>query len=332
MKKDAPTLKTVAQLTGFTTNTVSLALRDSPRVAKQTKEKIIAIAQQVGYVQNAIAGSLRSGRTNTCALVMGDIANPLFAIKIKAMEREFRKLGYQIMIFNTDEDAKQELDAVYTAISRKADGIVLCPCQKDEDALNLIRQYDMPCVLSGRYTEPQLEDAVIWDDRKGGYLAAKHLISRGCRKIAWLGVTQRISSARDRKLGYLEALGEAGIAPDPEWVVETSPIAGDIEDMVMKLMASGVDGICAFSDLIAWEIICCLEKKGIKVPQSVRLTGFDDAQKYMHIPYRLTSISADVNAEAVEVARLLSLRMSQRDRPISICRMDTSLMEGASSL
>ena len=100
----APTLKSIAQRVGTTANTVSLALRDSPLVAQATKARIQAAAREMGYVQNAIAGSLRSGRTNTIAVVMGDIANPLFAAKTKALERVLREEGYQIIIFNSDED------------------------------------------------------------------------------------------------------------------------------------------------------------------------------------------------------------------------------------
>ena len=99
-----PTLKSIAQRVGMTANTVSLALRDSPLVAENTKARIQKAAEEMGYVQNAIAGSLRSGRTNTVAVVTGDIANPLFAAKIKALEHVLREEGYQIIIFNSDED------------------------------------------------------------------------------------------------------------------------------------------------------------------------------------------------------------------------------------
>ena len=99
-----PTLKSIAQRVGMTANTVSLALRDSPLVAENTKARIQKAAEEMGYVQNAIAGSLRSGRTNTVAVVMGDIANPLFAAKIKALEHVLREEGYQITVSYTHLD------------------------------------------------------------------------------------------------------------------------------------------------------------------------------------------------------------------------------------
>ena len=239
---------------GTTANTVSLALRDSPLVAQATKARIQAAAREMGYVQNAIAGSLRSGRTNTIAVVMGDIANPLFAAKTKALERVLREEGYQIIIFNSDEDPGREAEAVRTAISRKVDGVVLCPCAEPEESLRLLKRHGVPCVLCGRMDRSGDEDTVLWNDWRGGYLAASHLLSCGCRRIAWLGVTQRISSARDRKNGYLDALREAGVEPDPALVAEASPTGGDVGRVLAPLLERGADAICAFSDLIAWRL------------------------------------------------------------------------------
>ena len=321
-----PTLKSIAQRVGMTANTVSLALRDSPLVAENTKARIQKAAEEMGYVQNAIAGSLRSGRTNTVAVVMGDIANPLFAAKIKALEHVLREEGYQIIIFNSDEDPQRELEAVRTAISRKVDGLVLCPCADPEEALKLLNRHGVPCVLSGRMDQAGNQDIVLWNDWQGGYLAASHLLECGCRRIAWLGVTQRISSARDRKNGYLAALKEAEIAPDPALVAEASPTGGDVGQVLRPLLAQGVDGICAFSDLIAWEAACFLEEIGLHVPGDIQLTGFDDVADHLRIPYRLTSVSADLEREARELVHLLLLRLHEPDRPVTITKIETELV------
>lgn len=325
MHKNSPTLKSIGKKVGVTANTVSLALRNSPLVAEETRQRIQKTALEMGYVQNAIAGSLRSGRSNTLAIVMGDIANPLLAAKIKALEYVFRKKGYQIMIFNSDENPERELEAVRTAISRKVDGVVLCPCARPEAAVTLLKQYGIPCILLGRQDSENLYDAVLWDDHQGGYLAARHLLDCGCRRIAWLGVTQRISSARDRKLGYLKALSEAGIQPDNELIVEASPTGGDVAQLLEPMLEKGIDGLCVFSDLIAWEAASILLDKGIRIPEEIQLTGFDDAASYMHIPFRLTSISGDLKLEAEEVARILLMRIENPDMPVTIRKIETKL-------
>lgn len=330
-ESNVPTLRSIAQEVGLTVNTVSLALRNSPLVAADTKLRIQSVAQRIGYIPNALAGSLRSGRSLTAAIVMGDIANPLFAAKIKALESAFRKRNYHVMIFNTDEDPTAELEAVQTAISRMVDGLVLCPCVKPEKSLNLMKKCGIPYVLNGRMVKGEGEPTVLWDDNQGGYLAARHLIDCGCRRIAWLGVTQRISSARDRKQGYLRALREAGLPTDPQLVTETSPIGGSVCTILDKLSKQGIDGICTFSDLLAWETILCLHQIGLRVPEDIQLTGFDNVSDWLHIPSPLTSIGADLAREAQTTVDMLLERIENRSAPATVCQMDTWLVVRSST-
>ena len=326
MKQQTPTLKNIAERVGVATNTVSLALRGSPLVAQETRARIEQVAGEMGYVQNAIAGSLRSGRTNTVAVVMGDIANPLFAAKIKVLERVLRENGYQMIIFNSDEDPERELEAIRTAISRKVDGVFLCPSAKPDKSVTLLKRHGVPCIFTGRLDNSESQDTVVWNDWSGGYLAAEHLLECGCKNIAWLGVTQRISSARDRRRGYLAALKKAGIVPDPAIVVETQPTGGGVERVLRPLLTHNIDGICAFSDLIAWEAACFLEDQGIRVPENIQITGFDDVSAHLRIPYKLTSISADLNQEAEELVRLFTERLKTPNHPITISKIETNLV------
>lgn len=166
-----PTLKTVAQAVGVTANTVSLALRGSPLVAEKTKTAILTEARRQGYQHDAAAQALRCGRSRVIALAFGDIANPLFAIKIKLLAQQFAQAGYETLILNTDEAEETEVKAIRTALSRKVEGVVLCPCQKGREALELLHGQCVSCVLIGRQFDSPQEDAVVWDDRRGGYLA-----------------------------------------------------------------------------------------------------------------------------------------------------------------
>ena len=110
------TLKDIAEKTGFTVNTVSQALRGSPKLRKETKAAIRAAAKELGYVHNALAGSLRSGSSRTIAIIVGDTSNLRFSIQLHAFELAFRTLGYQVIVMNTDETAQYELDAVKNAV------------------------------------------------------------------------------------------------------------------------------------------------------------------------------------------------------------------------
>ena len=114
------TLKDIAEKTGFTVNTVSQALRGSPKLREETKAAIRAAAKELGYVHNALAGSLRSGSSRTIAIIVGDTSNLRFSIQLHAFELAFRTLGYQVIVMNTDETAQYELDAVKNAVRSSA--------------------------------------------------------------------------------------------------------------------------------------------------------------------------------------------------------------------
>ena len=190
-----PTMKHIAQKTGLTINTVSLALRNSPLVTAETRERVRKAAREIGYVHDALAGSLRSGSSHTVAIVLGDVANPLFAERIKHLERELRERNYRALILNTEEDAQLELEAIRTTISHRVDGVILCPCQKSRESLALLRQFGVPFVLLGREFADEPMDAVVWDDEKGGLLAANHLLARRCKNIVFLNAALETSSA-----------------------------------------------------------------------------------------------------------------------------------------
>ena len=330
-KDGMPTLKSIAVRTGYTANTVSQALRNSPSVAQETRDQIRAVAREMGYVRNVVASSLRSGRTHTVALVFGDVSNMLFAIKIREMEEELRKRGYQVLILNTDEDPELERRAIHTAISRQVDGVVLCPCQKGRDGLKLMAQHRVPYVLSGRYFEDVDCDSVVWADYEGGLIATRHLIERGCRDILFLNGPEIISSARERGRGYLDAMNEAGLTPSERHV---SSMSGGVHAALDELDDQGLryDGIFAFSDLMALEAACWLQEHGVRIPEDVRMAGFDDILSHMCIPFGLTSIAADKRLETKHTVELLLRRMEGNKELTSERRtMDVRLVFRASS-
>ena len=218
------TLKDIAEKTGFTVNTVSQALRGSPKLREETKAAIRAAAKELGYVHNALAGSLRSGSSRTIAIIVGDTSNLRFSIQLHAFELAFRTLGYQVIVMNTDETAQYELDAVKNAVRSSVDGVLLCPCQKSRAANALLESCRTPYVLFGRCYDDL--PAVIWDDERGGYLAGQQLAQAGCRHILMLNVPDSISSARERESGFRRALSEAELTPH---LLRTAPGGADLE-------------------------------------------------------------------------------------------------------
>lgn len=325
-----PTLKEIATQTGVTANTVSLALRDSPLVAPETKARIREAARDMGYVYNGVAQSLRRGKSRTVAIVLGDISNLLFAILTRALEGELRPRGYQVMIFSTEESPEWELRAIKTAISQQVGGVILCPCQQSREGLDLLRRHGIPCVLMGRYFADVEEDAVFWDDRAGGILATRHLIERGCRRILFLNGPLWLSSARERGAGYRQAMEEAGLEPLEQVI---SALARDAQSMLAEAWKSAapIDGLFAFSDLIALEAARWVQEQGLFIPQQVRMVGFDDIQSHIGLPFGLSSVAADKQEEASQIVSLLLRRMEDADAPPRQIRIPVCLSARRSS-
>ncbi len=280
------TLKDIACATGFTVNTVSHALNDKPDISDSTKKLIRLKAEELGYVKNIIASSMRTGYTKTLAVIMSDISNPFFGIMVKLIENYARKFDYNTFIINTDEDSNLEMLAIYSALGKKVDGIILCPCQKNRESIDFLKQSGCPFVLLGRHFSDLDVDFVSSDDVTGAFLATEHLIKLGMKDILYLNGPPYISSAIERLAGYRSALKKYGLAYNSKLVRRVPTIGGRCTSIFRKLVSEQIeyDAVFAFSDLVAMEAISNIPDKNIPV------IGYDNIMSDMRFPYPLSSI------------------------------------------
>lgn len=328
MSKHHITLKDIALSTGFSINTISHALNDKEDISQATKELVRQKAEELGYIRNAAAGSLRLNRTKTIAVIIGDISNPFFGILVREIEIFARQHEYLTLIINTEEDAALELRAVKSALEKKVDGIILCSNQKSDAAVNLLEKLAFPFVLAGRFFEGRDFDHVVADDRKGGYLATHYLIGRQNQRILFLNGPGYISSARFRLQGYQSALAEAGLPFDPDLVKEIS-VTGNVAALLRQIISQALDftAILAFSDLLAWEIIDITRRPEFSSLKNIEVVGFDNIQSNMMIPYPLTSINYDKLLMAHRAVEILLSRINRltEESPVQIA-LDTELV------
>ncbi|NLA57693.1 MAG: LacI family transcriptional regulator [Firmicutes bacterium] len=315
MRRAKVTLKDIARETGFTINTVSRALKNKEGVAEDTRRLIHETARRMGYITNSIAGALRSGETKTIAVIIGDISNPHFSIMVKELENAAKRFHYSLFVINTDEDDEMEYQAIYNALSKKVDGIIICPTQKDDSSIELMRKNGIPFVLLGRRFDTHETDYVIWDDLNGGFLATKHLIETGRRRILYLNGPSYISSSRERLMGYQKALREAGLPYIDELVHEIPVTSGECHKVISELVRDGLDfdAVFAFSDIIAFETIWALNECGIRVPEDVAVVGFDNIQSRLFLPVPLTTVSAPKSRVARRAMGILLRKMRNKD-------------------
>jgi transcriptional regulator with XRE-family HTH domain len=190
------TLRDIAKDTGFSINTISHALKDKEDISEKTRQLIQQRAKEMGYIADSIAGSLRSGSTRTISVIVGDISNPHFGLWVREIETTAFKHGYSTLIINTNEDEDVEREAVVTAISKRVDGIIICPTQKPNGCIELLRSSGIPFVLIGRRFDGTDIDCVVLDDVQGGYIATQHLLNKGHRNVLFLNGPSHISSSR----------------------------------------------------------------------------------------------------------------------------------------
>jgi LacI family transcriptional regulator len=301
------TLRDIAAATGFTMNTVSRALRGKSDISERTRRLIQQEARRMEYIPNAIAASLRSGRTKTVSVIIPDISDPLFAILLRDIEAKLKESDFDLFVQNTDEDDELERRAIMAAIGKKIDGIIICPCQKSARNVGVMRDNGMPFVLLCRRFARGSFNYVVADDVKGGFLATQHLIQRGHSDILFLNGPRCISSARERLRGYRHALEESRIEYRSTLVHEVPIKGGECARTLQALRERKVrfTSIFCFSDLMAWESISYLQSEGLRIPQDVAIVGFDDIQSRLHYPYPLTSVGygkkkiADTSVDAL---------------------------------
>lgn len=325
------TLKDIAQKTGFAVITVSKALRNHTDLSEKTCAYIQKVAQEMGYVRNASASSLRSGVTKTLALIIGDISNPFFSIIAKHLESCARQHGYAIVIMNTDEQDEREMRAVDAAIAMNVDGILLVPCQKSKKSLEKIQDCQIPCVLMGRKFDHIPCPAIIFDDRKGGYLAAHHLLSQGYRRILMLNADPCICSARERATGFMVAHEEMNLAPDPRLIACCGSMNGECKRIIQDKLSLDFDAIFTFNDILAFEAVNALSKQGLRVPDDIGLVGFDDIQATVPYPFPLTSVSVPEKEMAQKAFNTLLALMQDKPAIPSEQILDVSLVIRGSS-
>ena len=287
------TLKDIARATGYTMNTVSRALNNKPDISRETSLKIQQAAREAGYIRNWMAGSLRTGRSNTIAVIVCDLSNPFFALMVADIEAAAAEFGYTVIVLCTNELQEKEENAIRVAIGRQVDGILLCPCQGSGDSLRLLDEAGLPYVLLSRHFNTPDTDALVCDEERGGFLATEHLIRAGHRKLVFLSSFDRVSGIIERRAGFFLAAQEHGI-PESDCLVFSHVEGEKTAQYLKEKLIQGFTGVFAYCDMEAWKVITCLEKLGVRVPDDLAFAGYDNIQGRLGFPFSLCSIESSL--------------------------------------
>ena len=300
---EKPTSFDIAYLAGVSQPTVSRALRGSPVVSLETRKRIEEIARQLNYRVDKNASNLRSQHSNTLALLLFEDPtpddsqiNPFFLSMLGSITRASARQGYDLLISfqQLTKDWQQEYED-----SRKADGIILLGYGDYEEyrpRLERLVAQGTHFVRWGPVLTSEPGISIGSDNAQGGYDVARHLLSQGRKRIAFLGhATSHYPEFFDRYRGYERALLEVRAATSAALQVDAINLEESGFNAVNELRARGVefDAIVAASDLIAIGALSALQANGIDVPRDVAVVGFDDIPAACHTNPPLTTVMQD---------------------------------------
>ena len=313
------TIREVAESAGVSYATVSHVINNTRLVSPETRERVLAAMDALHYRPNALARSLRQGKTNTLGLVLPDSANPFFAEISRSIEDEAFKKGYSVFLCNTELDTERELFYVDVLSKKQVDGIIFVAAGDQPDSLDYLVQRNMPVVMIDRNLPNVEVDAVLTDNRLGGFLATRHLIELGHTRIACIAGPSSITPSAERIIGYRRALEEAGLSYD-----ETLTLRGDyhaqsgmdVTHAILK-MHPRPTAIFALNDLMALGALRAAAEAGCSVPGDLAVIGYDDLEISHFTNPPLTTIAQPKKEIGVQAVRLLVERMSRKNLPPS---------------
>jgi LacI family transcriptional regulator, sucrose operon repressor len=291
-----PTIKDVALKAGVTVTTVSRVLNNKGYISEQTRNKVAEVMKELDYVPNEMARALLRQRSSIIGLIVPTVSHPFFGELAMHIEHYAYEAGYKVLLCNSHLDSEKEREYIDMLKRHKVDGIIMGSHTLDvSEYLNL----SMPVVTLDRKIDDRIP-SVSSDNRQGGMLATRRLISRGCSKIAMItGSLQLDLLANQRCTAFIAEAEARGIR---HVVVQTNVDVFDYSqygDLVDKLFAEhpDVDGVFA-SDVKAAHVIQACARLGKSVPGDVKVVGYDDTQIASLLVPRLTTVRQPKEAMA----------------------------------
>lgn len=311
-------LKDIAAQAGVSVMTVSKALRDVHDVSENTKLRIKALAQQMGYVPDTAAQGLRTRMTKYWGLVISSLTNPVFARIALAIEERAHELGYDLILAHAHNQPEREEQALRRMLARRVDALFVAPTYRlatEAPVYRDLAERGIPVVLLGhRAPFCQQFISVASDDLQGGYLAARHLLDLGHRRIAFFAGPTFAPWSVERLEGYRRALREAGLRPDDRLVFQAGRTIEEGVQATEQMLNEACDAtaVLAASDLIAVGAATALLNRGRRIPEDVSIVGHGNILLSTHFRVPLTTVRQPKFALGKAAADIIQRQLRQQ--------------------
>ncbi len=309
MARQKTTINDIARALNITASTVSRALNDHSSISEATRRAVLEKAKDLHYKPNQLAAALRSGRSHTVGVVVSAADRSFFGKVIRGIEDEVAPAGYSVIVTQTHDEYEREKQVLETLIRSQVDGVIasLGKYSPSHDHYRRLVERGMPLVLFDNTDDELGVGQVVVDDFEGAYLAVKHLLDQGCRRIAHFAGPQHLPIYSERLRGYRTALSDHNLPFDIELVVDCpSEVSSGIES-IKKLwgLPQRPDALFSSSDYAALGAMKWLKEQGVKLPDELCLVGFSNEPFTSFLDPPLSTVDQHSRRMGRRAARLL---------------------------
>ncbi|WP_037886372.1 LacI family DNA-binding transcriptional regulator [Streptomyces sp. NRRL S-646] len=311
------TIQDVAKAAGVSPMTVSNVINDHPNVRPATREKVLEAMARLDYRVNVAARNLRKGRTGTIGLAVPEVDSAYYGLLAAAIIAAASRRGLRVSIEQT-ASRDNELDALSLSRNRLYDGLILSAAGMGQGDAERLR-VDHPVVILGDRIFGAPVDHVAMPNFDASHAATRHLIERGCRRIAIVcGAVEEVDTSSLRITGYRKALEDAGLSADRVLVQQVDRLGmREGAERAREMAKSGLDfdGVFCVTDALAMGVLRGLADVGTRVPDEVKVIGFDNVSESEFFIPSLSSVDPDHDGMAERAVDLLIRRIEQTQPP-----------------
>jgi DNA-binding LacI/PurR family transcriptional regulator len=280
MPYHAVTIKDLAKKLNISVSTVSRALRNTTDINPDTKRAILDLAKELNYEPNVMAQGLVKRKTKIIGVIVPVISSNYFSQALSGMTEVASEFGYHLMFCQSNESAEEEILCIKKLLACHVDGLLISVSKDTANSAELekAKKMELPIVMFDRTLPDFPCNKVVVNEYEGAFSAVEHLIKQDCKRIAHVAGPLNASVSLNRMNGYLDALTQYGLAHDQKLIYRCEAFEDNALDAIKKILKLKPlpDGIFFINDLSAIAAIRFMKKKGIRIPDDIRIAGFND--------------------------------------------------------
>jgi LacI family transcriptional regulator len=283
-------IKDVARQAGVSIGTVSNVVNRPHVVATATRNRVLSVIQELGYVRDESARQLRAGRSRILALLVLDLGNPFFVDVARGAEEAAHDEGLNIITCNSSQRVETEASYLAMLAEQRVRGVLLSPVDTAGDAMQAFRRSGIPYVFVDRKVPAEDASSVSVDDVAGGELAARHLLETGHRRIAFVNGPMLLTQCRDRDRGVRSGLAGSGAELSVLEAIGLDVSSGRDAGARLLGMSPRPTAVFCANDLLALGVLQAMVGAGVRVPAEMAIVGYDDIEFAGAAAVPLTSV------------------------------------------